>query len=76
MKKLFPVMAIALGAALFTSCKKDYNCTCTTTDNGTVIGTSTVSLGKQKKSDAENACSAKASSSGGGTTITTSCKLD
>jgi hypothetical protein len=55
MKKL--IIAVA-AVAFLASCKKDYTCECTTTGLGL---TSTVSadLGKQSKSDAEDACSAK-----------------
>lgn len=76
MKKLFPIVAVAVVATLFASCKKDYSCTCKTTDNGTVLSTTTVSLGKQTKKDAEAACSAKVTGSTGGSTITMSCTLD
>lgn len=76
MKKLFPLMVVAVVATMFTSCKKDYSCTCTTKITGMADQTTTTSLGKQKKSDAETACTAKASSSAGGTTASVTCKLD
>jgi hypothetical protein len=51
MKKIAPIVAIALLAVTFTSCKKKYSCDCT------IAGVTTKSdLGKQKKSDAETAC--------------------
>lgn len=76
MKKLIPVAAVAALAMMFTSCKKDYTCTCTTTSGGTTIGTTDVALGKQKKKDAETACNGHASSSSvGGVTVAVSCKL-
>jgi hypothetical protein len=72
MKKLFPVAAVAALAMMFTSCKKDYKCTCTASYLGTTTS-STVDLGKQKKKDAEAACSAKAVTTAG---VSYSCKLD
>jgi hypothetical protein len=68
MKKLTSVAAIALFAIAFTSCKKDYTCECSFKDgNGTVISTQTIDLGKQKKSVAESACSAKSTTANGAT---------
>jgi hypothetical protein len=76
MKKLFPLAAIAVFAVMFTSCKKDYTCTCTQTVTGSTPVTTTVSLGKQTKSDADKACSNyNVTSSAGGTSVTTSCHL-
>lgn len=72
MKKIAPIAALALLAVSFTSCKKNYKCTCTWTMAG-VSQSATTDLGKQKKSDAEAACSAKATSVAG---VTYSCKLD
>ena len=68
MKKLLLVAAVAFA---MTSCKKDYSCTCTTTatdyDNGvgTVMASTSadVSVGKQKKKDAEDKCKAMNSES-------------
>jgi hypothetical protein len=58
MKKIAPILAVAFFATLFTmSCKKDYNCKCTSTMAGQTAD-STWSLGKQKKKDAEAACDA------------------
>ena len=73
MKKIAPIAALALLAVAFTSCKKDYKCTCTTTMNGQTVNTTTIDLGKQKKSDAEAACSAKVANVGG---ASMSCTLD
>ena len=63
MKKLFPIAIIAMfGALTFSSCKKDYTCTCKihvdadTTGGFTIEGIDTTiskDLGKQKKSDAK-----------------------
>ena len=55
MKKIMLVAAVAV--CVLSSCKKDYTCECTTTDNGTVIQTVTYT-GKMKKSDSESWCSA------------------
>lgn len=72
MKKFIPVVAVAALAMMFTSCKKDYKCTCTVTAAGSSTS-ATYDLGKQKKKDAEAACSAKATSVAG---MSYSCKLD
>lgn len=72
MKKIAPIVALALLAVSFTSCKKDYKCTCSVTVSG-VTTSATTDLGKQKKKDAEAACSAKATSVAG---VTYTCKLD
>ncbi len=67
MKKIAPIAAIALFAVAFTSCKKDYTCTCTI--NGQ---SSSYKYTKVKKSDAKKSCDAlntSASAVGG------SCKL-
>lgn len=72
MKKLFPVAAVAVLAMMFTSCKKDYTCTCTSTVAGT---TTTVSgkTGKMSKKDAKAACEkGNVSTSFGSVT----CKID
>ena len=53
MKKVLGIVAIALFALSFASCKKDYNCTCTDS-----VGTvTTIAYTKVKKADAEDACS-------------------
>jgi hypothetical protein len=74
MKRLLPIAAIALTAALFTSCKKDYTCTCQWKDNGTVIQTQTFTF-NASKSDAKKSCNNQATISGGGSTMTVSCNL-
>jgi hypothetical protein len=69
-KVLLPALA-ALFIVGMTSCKKDWDCTC----KGDVAGVafeSTVTLRDLTKSDAEDACSASASTFG--TSI--SCSLD
>jgi hypothetical protein len=69
MKKGIIVFAIAaFSAALLPSCKKEYECVCTV--NGDEVGR--WSLGKQTRSDAEDACNAKASSFG----VIAKCEID
>jgi len=61
MKKGIIVFAIAaFSAALLPSCKKEYDCVCTV--NGDEVGR--WSLGKQSRSDAEDACNAKSTGFG------------
>ena len=55
MKKLFPVVAIAAFAMMFTPCKKGYTCTCTVTVAGTST-TVTIPLTKTTKKDAQSNC--------------------
>lgn len=51
MKKIFSLLAVVAILASFTSCKKDYTCTCT------IAGVDTATpLDDQSKSDAEDAC--------------------
>lgn len=57
MKKLFPLMVVAVVATMFTSCKKDYTCTCTITSGGTTT-TQALPMNKVSKSDATDACKA------------------
>ena len=79
MKKLLPIAMIAVVCMLFTSCKKDYTCTCTMTDNSVTpanVTTETFSLGKQTKSNATSACNAEVGSmTSGGVGITIACHL-
>lgn len=56
MKKIAPILAIAFVVAMV-SCKKDYNCKCTTTISGVTADT-LISLGKVKKKDAKTSCDA------------------
>jgi hypothetical protein len=58
MKRLSSIAAIALFAVAFTSCKKDYTCECTTTQNGTVMSSSELPMGKTTKKKAKDACNA------------------
>lgn len=59
---------MAASALFFTSCKKDYTCVCSI--NGTEL--SRTSLGKQKKSDAKEACDALVAGFG----VVAKCELD
>ncbi len=65
MKKIFGILAVTviifIGA---TSCEKE--CKCTTTQDGQVVGTTTVKA--KKCADAES------TSTGGGTTVTIKCE--
>ncbi|MES2515878.1 MAG: hypothetical protein V4580_17115 [Bacteroidota bacterium] len=54
MKKITLLAAVVI-AASFASCKKDYTCVCTGTNNG-VSGSYTYDLGKIKKKDAKASC--------------------
>lgn len=57
MKKITPIAALALIALAFTSCKKDYTCTCTQTNGGQVVGTPvSFQTGKLSKAAAEDKC--------------------
>jgi hypothetical protein len=57
MKKLFPVVAVAMLALLFTSCKKDYTCTCKITPTGSgTLPNVVLPFGKTTKSKAKDAC--------------------
>jgi len=56
MKKLFPVAAVAVLAMMFTSCKKDYTCTCKITSGGTALPDVVLPFTKTTKSKATDAC--------------------
>lgn len=58
MKKLFiAITAIAFSATFFTSCKKDYTCTCKITSGGTTT-TQVIPIKDASKGDATDACNA------------------
>lgn len=59
MKKLMPVAAIAVFALMFTSCKKDYTCTCTYSGPsvGVTVSDQKFTISKTTKKDAESKCS-------------------
>lgn len=76
MKNILGFLTIALIAITFVSCEKDYTCTCTSVDSSGLVDdlvTSTEITGK--KGDAEDACSATATTLTVGT-ITATCELD
>jgi uncharacterized lipoprotein YehR (DUF1307 family) len=75
MKKITTIAAALLIAASFSSCKKEYTCTCVTKMTGADDITQTYTF-KAKKKDAEASCNSKGTTSGGGVTMTTTCKLN
>lgn len=54
MKKVSGLLVIAIVLATFSSCKKNYNCVCTSTSGGQ----NTTILANQKHRDAKNNCAA------------------
>lgn len=52
MKKLFVVAAVALIVVSFSSCKKDYTCTC----KGDLFPEVATPINDAKKADAQDAC--------------------
>ncbi len=75
MKKTF--LYLIIGAALTaTSCKKDHVCTCTETSTipGDPAVTYDITIKEARKADAANRC-VKTTSTGGGFTFTSDCKL-
>ena len=66
MKKI-TLLAVVLVAASFASCKKNYTCDCTWTDDGSSAGSYT--SGKIKKKDAKAWCE------GNNTSTYVTCKL-
>lgn len=76
MKRLASITLVAIFATFaLTSCKKDYTCTCTTTDSSGYFQpiTSTVHINNAKKKDATSACNAGTVTVG---TLSTSCTLN
>ncbi|MFT6715525.1 MAG: hypothetical protein ACJA0Q_000152 [Saprospiraceae bacterium] len=71
MKKVL-LFAAVLGAISFTSCKKDHDCTCTSTSSGVELSKVTVTLEDLTSSEAEEACSTSVTVG----TLTTACELD
>lgn len=71
MKKFAPIAAIALFAVAFTSCKKEYTCSCTTTMNGVSTTVEAKSAEKMTKKDAKAACEKETEVAG----VKVSCKL-
>lgn len=76
MKKIIGFTTLVLFATSFTSCKKDYNCTCTT-GTGTTATSYSMILENYKKKDAVAACRAKGgNSSAGSVTVSRVCSID
>lgn len=76
MKKFIPMTAVAVIALMFTSCKKEYTCTCTSNVGGTTT-TASGKTEKMSKKDAKAACEkGNMTSTVAGTTVTVSCKID
>lgn len=72
--KIFSLSLFALATVAFTSCKKDYTCTCTTTVGG-VSTTNAHDLTNQHYSDAKSACDRFESDANNGGIGTTNCHL-
>lgn len=75
MKKIKSVAVIVLIATLFTSCKKDYTCTCSETISGTATVVGNINIHDSKK-NAESKCAQLATSDFGGTGAFVACKLN
>lgn len=74
MKKVSLFIAVVAITAIFSSCKKDYTCECTSTYGG--ISTSASVTAKMTKKDAKEWCEGyNVSSTVGGVTSSTTCKL-
>lgn len=74
MKRALILGVAVMALAATTACKKDYTCTCTTTDSsGTIPDASISSTITAKKSDAEASCENGSTSVG---TLTTTCTLN
>lgn len=75
MKSVKFLGAFAIVASLaFTSCKKDYTCTCTTSV-GSISNTKTYDLKNQNRVDANDACERYETDANNGGIGTTSCHL-
>jgi hypothetical protein len=59
-KSIFFLFLLSASAAILPSCKKDYTCVCTVNGNEVYRN----DLGKQTRSDAEDACNRKSISFG------------
>ncbi len=69
MKKTVIILTLGLSSLFYLpSCKKNYDCVCSI--NGEEV--SRTSLGKQKRSDAKDACEAKATGLG----VIAKCEID
>lgn len=67
-KGILGLSILAISALFFTSCKKNYTCVCTV--NGNEVARQ--DLGKQKRSDAKDACDALYTLPG----VVAKCELD
>ena len=65
---------IALVVTLFTSCKKDYTCTCSETVSGTATVVGTITIHDSQK-NAKSKCAQLATSDFGGTGAFVACEL-
>lgn len=75
MKKIVVMIAILAGSSFaFTSCKKDYTCTCTTSI-GSLSNTVTHDLPNQNLKDANEACDRFEDNANDNTPGTTNCHL-
>ena len=78
MKKTILTAIVLMSVFAFTSCKKDYNCTCTTTESGqgadpAITATAVI---HDTESKAKASCEAGNSTvTDGTTTITTKCEI-
>lgn len=73
MKKLFPIALVAVAAMTFTSCKKDYTCTCTGTGGYTATASFTI---HDTKSNATSTCEkGSVSVTSGSTTVGQTCAI-
>lgn len=73
MKKI-AFVALAIFALTFTSCKRDWTCTCTATGGGVTSSASTT-INATKK-DAEDACNAQQTTVSGTVSVTATCELE
>lgn len=77
MKKFIPMTAVAVIALMFTSCKKEYTCNCTTTFTGSAPVSSSMKTEKLSKKDAKAQCEKpNGTTTISGVSATVSCKLD
>ncbi len=73
-KTMLFVAALAVSSVFFTSCKKDYSCTCTTTV-GPIANTKVHDLPNQTHADADKACDRLENDTNSSTPGTTNCHL-
>lgn len=73
MRKSFLLLVPVLGIMLISSCKKDYDCTCTTRD-GTAIVSRYIFTVTDTKKNAPKKCEDAGTSGGIGTSLSVTCK--